>query len=429
MALPIILVGVAVAVAVAGAATVAIVALGDGEACKNAKETESREWRKRKREFHKLRQGFDLSGKGKPDFEGQTHDSPRLEVTNEAGETLLAVAKVPDPGPVKWEDATGAKGKRTQISGLNQLLSAAADLGIAGEFLSSNYMEVVVPAGEKLADAAAGGGALRGFFKDAKGQIKGHAELFKPEQLQRLVSGAVLLNIASVALAQKHLHDISKKLDRISGQLEEVGRFQKEERFSSLEGVLREFMQMKREMADNNFDHIQPATVMSECIQLSKIERHISKDVSRALEKLKNAGGLGSKFDEAMLGVVRLLKEHHLCVIAKLYGCQIMAIVSKDPDWLDSRLDDVQDDIKCLYEHYDSTVDAVLSTLGKGKFNPDSLELLSRLRSSDELENIGWSVKAEMAATRELVWSRNAPVSVLLKVNGGEISGFVVAES
>ena len=420
---------VGAAVAVAGAAAVAIVALGDGEASKNSKEMESREWRKRKYEFHKLRQGFDLSGKGKPDFEGQTHDSPRLEVTNEAGETLLAVAKVPDPGPVKWEDATGAKGKRTQISGLNQLLLAVADLGIAGEVLSSNYMEVVVPAGEKLADAAAGGGALRGFFKDAKGQIKGHAELFRPDLLTGMVCVGALWNIAAAVLAQKHLHDIGKELDRMSGLLEEIGQFQKIQRFANLRGTLREFIRMKREMADDNFDHISTDTVESECIQLSKIEAHISQDVSRAIEGLENANGLGAEFDQGIERVVKLLKELGLCVMAKLYGCQIMAIVSEDPAWLKIRLDEVQDDIERLAGHYDATVDAVLGTLDKGKDSPDSLELLSRLRSSDEMESIVTSVDKEMAATWELVRSRNAPVSVLLKINGGEISGFAVAET
>ena len=77
-------------------------------------------------------------------------------------------------------------------------------------------------------------------------------------------------------------------------------------------------------------------------------------------------GGLGAEFNQGIDRVVMLLKELRLCVMAKLYGCQIMAIVSEDPRWLDSRLDDVQDDIESLAGHYESTVDAILDTLGQG---------------------------------------------------------------
>ena len=433
MVLPLVLVGVAVAAV--GSAAVAIAATGDDKESENPKEMERRKWRKRRRRLRKQRARLKggnetLAARHVEDLRGKvwTHDAPRLEMANEAGESFMSIAEVPDPGLVRWEDATGARGAKSGISRLNPLLSAVPNLTVAGNVLATNYMEVVVPAGESLAEVATGNEVFRGFFKGVDGKIKGHAELFKPDQFQRLVSGAVLLNIASVALAQKHLHDISKKLDRISEQLEEVGRFQREERFSNIEGTLREFMQMKREMADYSFAHISTDAVASECIQLSKIERHVRKDVARAIEELESAGGLGAKFDQGLNGVLMLLKELHLCVMAKLYGCQIMAIVSEDPGWLDSRLDDVQDDIERLIGYYESTVKAILDTLGKGKDSQDSLELLSRLRSSDELESIVVSVDNEMATTRELVCSRNAPVSLLLKVNGGEIEGFAVAE-
>ena len=392
-------------------------------------------WRKRRTLLRAQRSKF---GSGKETValrhakyssdKNRTRDSARLDVTTEAGEPVLSIAEIPEPGPLKWEDAKGAKGNKSRISSLNPLLSTIPNLGTAAHTHSTNYMEVVVPAGEKLADASTGSRALRGVFKEPNGQIKGHAELFKPEQLQRLVSGAVLMNIASVALAQKHLHDISKKLDRISEQFEEVGRFQREKRFSNIEGTLCGFMQMKRDMSDYSFTHISTDIVASECVQLAKIEKHISKDISRAIDGLGSVGGLGPEFDQGINNVVMLLKELHLCVMAKLYGYQIMAIVSPDPTWVGRRLDDVQDDIERSYMHYDSTVDAILGTLDKTRNSQGSLELLSRLRASDELENLVDAVDKEMVATRELVWSRNAPLSLRLKVNGGEIQGFAVAE-
>ncbi|MDE0210134.1 MAG: hypothetical protein OXJ64_09640 [Boseongicola sp.] len=391
------------------------------------RKAEIAKWRKKKDEFHKQRLRFDLPGKGIPKFKGEAHDPPRLEVTNESGETVLSIVKVPDPGLVRWEDAKGARGKKSQIDRLTPFLSAVPDLLVAGSVHTTNFAVVNLPL-ENLLNALGPDGKIigkRGYTK----RFAEHAVLKEPTELLKMVNYDVLLRIASVALAQKHLYDISKNLDRISEQLEEIGRFQREERFSNLEGTLREFMQMKREMADYSFDHISVDAVASECIQLSKIERHIRKDVSRAIDRLGNVDGLGAEFDQEIDRVVMLLKEFRLCVTAKLYGCQIMAIVSKDPGWLDSRLEDVQDDVKSLTEHYDSTVDEILDKLGKDKHSPESLELVSGLRSSGELEGIVGSVDMEMGMTRELVRSLGAPVSVLLKVNGDEVEGFAVAES
>ena len=391
---------------------------------------EIRKWSK----LHKQGLTFDPSSDRRPETECEASDSPRLEVTNGSGETVLSIAKVPDPGLARWEDAKGAKGERSRISSLNSILSAVPDLEVARHVHSSDYMEVVIPPGKELAPAATNEGAFRGFFRGSNGQIEGQAQLFNPEQLQMLASGAVLWNIASIALAQKHLHDINKKLERISEQLEgiseqleEISGFQREERFSSLEGTLRSFMQMKREIADYSFAHISTDAVASECIQLSKIERHISKDIARAIEELRSACGLGPEFDQGLNRVIMLLNELHLCVTATLYGCQITAITSEDPGWLDSRIDDIQDDVERLTGRHDETVEAILEALGKNGDNFDSLQMLSRLRSSGQLENIVSSVDKELATARGLIWTRSAPVSVLLKVNGGEIEGFAAA--
>lgn len=396
---------------------------------KNAeiRKAEITKWRKLRRKFHHRRSSQDFPGKGKPDPEFRTQDSPALEVTDGSGETVLSIAKVPDPDLAKWEEVRGDKGKKSQLSRLNPLLSAVPNLGVAGHVGTTNYAMVSVPL-EILSKSSVSENGLRAIVRDGGGKIKEHAELFKPELLTGMVSIGAIWTIASVALAQKHLHDISGKLDTISKQLEGIGRFQKEERLSKIEGTLREFMQMKREMSDYNFDHIPADAVASECIQLSKIQSHIVRDVSRAIEELDNMDGLGPEFDDKIKSVVTLLNEFGLCVIAKLHGYQIMAVRSENTGWLDGRLDDLEGDIESLTGHHDSTVDAVLDKLAKDRHSPDSLRLLADLRSSGELESIVGSVEEERDKTRECVWSRHEPVSVLLKVSGGEIEGFALAE-
>ncbi len=169
-------------------------------------------------------------------------------MTDGSGETVLSIAKVPDPEFAEWEDVKGDKGKKSQLSRLNPLLSAVPNLGVAGRVGAANYARVSVPL-ERLSKSSVSENGLRAILRDG-GKIKEHAELFKPDLLTGMVSIGALWTIASVALAQKHLHDISGKLDTISEGLEAIGRFQKEERRSSLEGTLREFMHMKREMAE-----------------------------------------------------------------------------------------------------------------------------------------------------------------------------------
>ncbi|MCY4302570.1 MAG: hypothetical protein OXC68_12660 [Aestuariivita sp.] len=393
---------------------------------KKKRRQERRKWKDCLNEFQfKSRGRCDVPEQGQSTSTFEPNTSC-LEITNESGDAILSIAKIDDPGNIKWEAVTSEKGRKSQIYRLDSFLSSVPNLGIVGEVLTGNYAKVSVPLSELSGSKASQ--TAKSALIHSDGTIKKHAHL-EPGKLQGLVTGAVLWNIASVALAQKHLHDISKKFDDISKNIEEVSRFQKEERYSKLEGTLRAFMNMKREITDLEFSEMQLATVNTECFQLEKIEAHIEKDMSRALQEFKDIAGLGSDFDKAIHRVVMLLKECMLCQVAKLYGYQILLFAEENPGRLRSRLDDVKNVLDVMCDRYREIVSTIMEILDKDKHSSDSLENLAGLRKTRELEKNSVLLEKEIAITHQLISARNSPVNVLLKLDKDKIESFAFADA
>lgn len=84
---------------------------------------------------------------------------------------------------------------------------------------------------------------FRGFSLGEKG-IKEHAVLLNPDKLIHLVNTDVLLNIASVVLAKKHLADISQNLTEIIEAVREVSAFQNNAQKSEIVGTIQYLQQI-----------------------------------------------------------------------------------------------------------------------------------------------------------------------------------------
>jgi len=97
------------------------------------------------------------------------------------------------------------------VSRLSPLLQAVPSLLVAQEASGKQLMEVVVNG--SLVTAADGNG-LRAFAMGPTG-IKEHARLFDVGNLQNMISAAALWQVASVLVAQKHLADISSKMEEL----------------------------------------------------------------------------------------------------------------------------------------------------------------------------------------------------------------------
>lgn len=115
-------------------------------------------------------------------------------------------------------------------AGLQAVPSLLVEEGHRGKQL----MEVVVN-GDLV--RAKDGVGLRAWTVDVNGKISEHAKLFDADKLQTMVNAAAVWQVASVVVAQKHLADISAKLDDIRKGVQDVSDFLNEERRAKVTGT------------------------------------------------------------------------------------------------------------------------------------------------------------------------------------------------
>jgi hypothetical protein len=107
------------------------------------------------------------------------------------------------------------------VSRLSPLLQAVPSLLVEQGASGKRLMEVVIDG--SLVTAADGNG-LRAFAMGPTG-IKEHARLFEVGDLQNMINAAAVWQVASVLVAQKHLADISSKLEGLQKGVAGVSRF------------------------------------------------------------------------------------------------------------------------------------------------------------------------------------------------------------
>lgn len=96
----------------------------------------------------------------------------------------------------------------------------------------------------KLMKAKDGTGSLGLIRKSGSTQIGAHVRLNEAKKLKTLVNTGLLLNLVSNLVAQQHLADINKKLEKIQSSLQEVIAFQKGERTSKLQAFYEKLQQV-----------------------------------------------------------------------------------------------------------------------------------------------------------------------------------------
>jgi hypothetical protein len=119
---------------------------------------------------------------------------------------------------------------------MSACLQAVPSLLVQQAHQGRHLMEVVI--NSPLANAANGSHFLP-FARGADGRILEQAKLFNPEGLNSLANSAVVWQVASVVVAQKHLADISAKLDQIKQEIVDLKDMFQDQLDGDIEGTYR----------------------------------------------------------------------------------------------------------------------------------------------------------------------------------------------
>ena len=357
--------------------------------------------------------------------------SSNLEIQDDNGETVVSISEICDPMPRSWVNVH--ESRENPISRLNPLLSAIPLAAIGGDISTTRYMRVNIAG--SLTRAADGDGFRAWSMKVGGRGIEEHARLFSPNELGGLVTLGAFWQIASIAVAQKHLYDINKKLESISRRIEEISTFLKDDRISKVLGARKYFTQVFNDIGRGLIMLDESRVVIeNQCAEISKVEDHIWNDLKREVNKIKEAN-LGESFNRQLQDVAQLTQQLFACIETKLLGNNLMAIDGRDESFVDNRLYGAQRDITYLKEQLIRFADYMFDTLSEdasfwgnvGKFE-EVLDVLEDLRPRNKFEEAFGHVYDEIEVTQNILEQRKAPQEILLKVNGGNIDGFAVTE-
>ncbi|HAE00656.1 MAG TPA: hypothetical protein DCL95_03920 [Rhodospirillaceae bacterium] len=362
--------------------------------------------------------------------------SDSLEISDAQNVPCLSMTQITDPGLVQWNSVSE---EDSCISRLSPLLSVVPGMAAAIEVANTHYMEVVVNGSlQKGKD-----GAFSAVVRASNGTISEHAKLFDPSTLSSIVNAGAVFQIVSVAVAQKHLADISRKLDDIKSGVTKIQRFQEEHRRSAITGAIRYMEQVAQSVLEGEWTESIRVQIESHEARLLEVQEHILADIrsdSDRISELKDKEGFGSK------GLETIIRDHQklmydlyntllLCIRARACGWQLLTVFPGEERLKQFRKRDIQDAILML----DAGGDLLKQTDGKMQRTIGGLSSvwntkltlnerkLSLLEWNDELlkqiELCRLQVESDLNAAEAFMMERRQPTTMLLKIEGDRITG------
>ncbi len=170
---------------------------------------------------------------------------------------VLAVDDEPVFAMTILDEAEGSK----QVAGLSRhapsafgralepLMQVAPSMATASMANGRQLMEVVIN-GPLV--AAADGNGFRAMTMGASG-VQQNARLFEPKALQNVANAAAIWQLASVAVAQKHLADISATLKRVEDKVAGIQSMLEEKRAALIDGALKYIHSARQAMLQGEF--------------------------------------------------------------------------------------------------------------------------------------------------------------------------------
>ena len=275
--------------------------------------------------------------------------SKPLIVGHSAEAPVLSLARISEPPKIDWKVANDADG----ISRINPLLQAVPSLATAGEVASGTYMEVVIN-GELLKAKGQEGYRLIAMI-DGK---PSHGTLLNPDTLSNIVNTSAMLNVASVALAQKHLADINRKLSEIKASVDKILSFQNNERSAVITGAIRYFEQVAKAILSGELSESVRHQIERHEAQLLQTQEHLMVDIrheNQAVLNVKDETMFGSKgMEDAIRKQQALLHDlyHHLllCIRARACGWQILSAYPSEERLKETRKQNIESSLEALAE-------------------------------------------------------------------------------
>jgi hypothetical protein len=398
-------------------------------------------WLTRRRRASAL-QAVDQTGRDRSRGHKRTQSLPSLIIEAVDGKPMMSVT----PLPSETFDLVSGPGLRTpeKISGLNALLQAAPTVAARAQGVSANVYEVSINGALINAKDASGQvmeGAYRAMSQKA-GKISEHATLTKPD-VSKLLSAAAVWQVASVIVAQKHLADISQRLDDIQQGVTDVINRLDDGRLGSILGILSYAKQMSTSVMEGELTQSTRNSLEEREADLLKISYEIERILARKLEDIRSikdpdtfkATGFRNRIDAAIDELSNLYTQALLCHRARLQVWSLVAMFPGDTTLKGTRLQEVRKAFDGLADDSPHGISRFQSS-----FEPLIHQLHSRLQSAGTLATYRNELTAKVrevhasvqnrieqelvlvARSQEMLRDQDRPSRLLVREYGGQIT-------
>ncbi|MEX1827045.1 hypothetical protein [Luteibacter sp. CQ10] len=318
---------------------------------------------------------------------------------------------------------------------LSPLLQALPSQLVAGEVGAHHYLKCVVNG--SLAQAADGNG-LRGFVHGPDGKIVEHARFFEDDRLGNLVNGAALFQIASVLVAQKHLADISRKLNEVLEGIGRIETFQQNERKSAIEAAIGYMQEVAPLILSGDLSPVVHAQLEQYESGLRAAQSHLQKDIEAVIAEVATFKDPDTFGTAGVTKALRLRQERFedlvtqwkYCLAARFMACRLTACYPESVGFAMNRRDALEKAAQALsgaqgfLERFSAAVEArcagfkaVTDSAVTVSANQERLRLWGQARQP----SLAMSEHVSFNHLDRLTLDHAQPAVVMLEVRDGQI--------
>ncbi len=349
----------------------------------------------------------------------------------------FAVAEISKTMPIKWQPTS--KLDSTGVSRLNPLLQAVPNLVIQANVATTQYVEVNVQL-SALARAKDSLNGMRGYVMGSDGRLTEHAQLFAPDNLQKIVNVGALWQIASVIVAQKHLADISQKLTEIKKEVEDIRQHQEDVRESNMEGAIDYFNQIAPAILAGKFSDAHLNQIESNEKDLLSTINHLLKDLKKLNNEIENiessdfgTEGIKNAIEKHQQKLSGLYNQLFLCIRARICGWQLLSAFPENEDVVHRRKQSIDESltqldvngelVKQTIIKMDEKIRSLDSFFNKSlTINERKLELLKwQDKFIEEVTNNTFEIDRNIRSVESWVQDKQDVTKLLLKIEDGKV--------
>ena len=319
-------------------------------------------------------------------------------------------------------------------------LQAVPSLLVAEGHRGKRLMEVVIN-GELI--QAKDGMGMRAWAVDANNRISEHAKLFEADNLQTMVNAAAVWQVASVVVAQKHLADISAKLDDIRKGVQDVAYFLDEERRAKVTGTYEYLELAASAIAKGELSPSIRSELESCDRELLQIQHHLQQELERrctqAIEHKELAGT--SDLEKETVAKYEKLKvlsnDIRLTLKTRALAWYMLSLYPGEPALKQARMEGLlrsTDDVENRLQTIDASAERDCLKFMSFWNKEETLQIRkTNVREAaqalaSDLRDVTSQAKAEVKVSHTSLLTREQPTYLVFEVEDGHIGEFRVAE-